>query len=79
MIKKLIILLSSVLCFIKNRHQLELENILLRAQLNILKRKTKKTNLSNSDRILISIIARFLKGWRNSVIIVKPETVIRVY
>jgi len=76
MIKILKILLSSALCFIKSRHQLELEIILLRQQLNILKRKTKNPKLVNSVRVFISIITRLLTSWRNSIIIVKPQTVI---
>ena len=76
MIKILKNLISSVLCFINSRHQLELEIILLRQQLNILKRKTKKPKLLNSDRILISIISRYLKNWEKSIVIVKPQSVI---
>jgi putative transposase len=70
------ILLSSELCFIKSRHQLELELILLRQQLNILKRKTKNPKLVNSDRVFISVIAKFLTNWKKSITIVKPQTVI---
>ena len=76
MINILKTLLNSLLCFIKSRHQLELEIVLLRQQLNILKRKTKNPKLINSDRILISIIAKYLTNWKRSIIIVKPQTVI---
>ena len=50
--------------------------ILVRQQLNILKRKTKNPKLVNSDRVFISIIAKFLTNWKKSIKIVRPQTVI---
>jgi len=77
MIKTLRFILISVLRFFKNRHQLELEIILLRHELLILQCKTKHPKLQNIDRILIVLISRFLDHRNNAVIILKPETVIR--
>ena len=53
-----------------------LENLMLRQQLNIYKRKNKRPKLENIDRIILVWIARIFSKWRSALIIVKPATVI---
>ena len=75
--KNLIILLFEFIRLsFKNRHSLILENLLLRQQIIILKRKTKKPKLKNIDRIILIWISKLWSNWKSALIIVKPETLI---
>ena len=60
----------------KSKQNLILENLLLRQQLNVYKRKDKRPKLENVDRIILVWISRIWNDWKSSVIIVKPATVI---
>jgi putative transposase len=53
------------------------ENISLRQQLAIYKRKHKRIPITNSDRIFWVFISKIWSKWKSALIIVKPETVIR--
>ena len=75
--KNLVILLFEFIRLLfKNRHNLILENLLLRQQIIILKRKTKKPKLKNIDRIILIWISKLWNDWKSALIIVKPETLI---
>lgn len=54
-----------------------LENLALRHQLDVLQRTAKKPRLRASDRALWFVPSRLWSGWRDSLIVVRPETVIR--
>ena len=56
---------------------LVLENIALRQQLAVYKRKQRLPELTARDRWLWMILARVWKGWRKSLFIVHPDTVVR--
>jgi putative transposase len=59
-----------------SRHKLALEAVALRQQLAVLKRKQSRPKLRRLDR-LFWIALRFLwAGWTESLILVKPETVV---
>jgi len=76
-LKNLVILLFEFIRLLfKNRHNLILENLLLRQQIIILKRKTKKPKLKNIDRIILIWISKLWNDWKSALIIVKPETLI---
>jgi len=60
----------------KTRECLIAENLLLRQQILILKRKNKKPKLKNIDRIILVWISKFWNDWKSAMVIVKPETVI---
>ncbi len=77
MIKSLKLLLKTINNYFCSRQQLILENILLRQQLSILQRNTKKPRLKISDRALFVLISMFLNNRRQTITIVKPDTVIR--
>ena len=53
------------------------ENLCLRQQLLVLQRRHPRPRLSNADRRFWILASRWLGGWRNSLLIVKPETVLR--
>jgi transposase InsO family protein len=52
-------------------------NLALRQQLVVLRRRTKRPRLLQGDRVSWLWLARSWSRWRDSLIIVKPETVVR--
>ena len=61
----------------KKQSDLVLENLALRQQLSIYRHTIKRPKIRNRDRIFWVFISRLWKGWKNALIVVKPETVIR--
>ena len=72
MISLLILLFS-----IKLNSHLVIENLAIRQQLAIMKQSVKHPKIRNRDRLFWVILSLFCKRWRDFLIIVKPETVIR--
>jgi hypothetical protein len=62
---------------LKDRGQLALENAALRHQLAVRKRSVKRARVQDSDRIFWMLLRRSLKDWKNALIFVKPDTVVR--
>lgn len=60
----------------RSKPELVAENALLRHQLAILDRKTRRPKFTAKDRFLTVVLARLLPNWRDAVHIVKPATVI---
>ncbi len=56
---------------------LALENLALRQQLAILNRHKKRPQIRTKDRLFWIMLCRFWSNWQESLIVVKPETVIR--
>jgi len=52
------------------------ENLALRQQLIVLKRNQKRPNLKERDRMFWKILSQVWPRWRDSLVIVQPETVI---
>lgn len=69
-------LLSTLIATFRSRGSLQLENLALRHQLAVLRRTSPRPRLRLSDRILWSWLSRVWAGWRDSLVIVRPETVI---
>lgn len=63
--------------FFKTRACLHAENIALRHQLCISQRSIKRPKVHPSDRVLWSILSRYWSDWKDALIFVKPDTVIR--
>ena len=63
--------------FFKSRIQLQLEIVFLRKQLEILARTSTKPRLKPSDRFFFSILTDVFGSWKETLLIIKPETVIR--
>ena len=69
-------LICAVLAIVKSRGDLAVENLALRQQLVILKRKTPRPRLTKIDRAFWVLLQLWWHRWRAAVIIVKPDTVI---
>jgi len=76
MVHSLYALLATARSSLKPQRELVLENLALRQQLAILKRKTKRPKLTQADRAFWVALCRLWPDWRNALILVKPETVI---
>ena len=63
---------------LRSRASLEAENLVLRHQLNILRRRSpKKLTLGNIDRLVFAGLYRLDRGILGALTIIKPETLIR--
>ncbi len=63
--------------FFKSKAILQAENLALRHQLCVLHRSTKRPKLKPADRVLWSMLTRVWSDWKDALVFVKPETVIR--
>ena len=61
----------------QSRAALAAENLALRHQIVILRRSVKRPRLHRRDRIFWVWLSRLWRGWRSSLLVVQPETVIR--
>jgi putative transposase len=71
------LVLSTALDLTRSRLELILENALLRQQLIVLKRQTKRPKLTWRDRALFVLLSSKLRTWKNALAIVQPDTVLR--
>ena len=53
------------------------ENLALRQQLIVLKRRNKRPSLKEQDRLFWVLLSRIWPGWRDALLIVQPDTVVR--
>jgi hypothetical protein len=61
----------------RGKAELVAENALLRQQLIILRRQIKRPTCKKSDRILLVLLARAVRAWRQALFLVQPETLLR--
>lgn len=61
----------------RSRADLVLENDLLRQQLMILRRQIKRPQLNNRDRFLLILLARLTRFWKQTLLIIQPDTLLR--
>lgn len=61
----------------RSRAGLQAENLALRHQLCVYQRSVKRPNVRPADRILWSLLAKTWAGWKDVLIFVKPDTVVR--
>ncbi|MGB6837526.1 MAG: helix-turn-helix domain-containing protein, partial [Dehalococcoidia bacterium] len=54
-----------------------LENLVLRQQLAVLSRSSRRARLQPADRLFWSWLSRYWKPWRSVLVLVQPDTVIR--
>jgi hypothetical protein len=66
-----------VLDLTRSRKELLAENALLRNQLLVAVRKVKRPKLRTADRIVLVGLAAMLARWRNALVLVQPETLLR--
>jgi len=61
----------------RSKPELVAENALLRVPLIILKRQMKRPACTKKDRILLVLLARAVRAWKQTLFIVQPETLLR--
>ncbi len=69
--------LALIDALVADRSRLALENIALRQQITVLKRSVKRAKIEDSDRIFWILTRRLLDTWRDTLMIIDPETVIQ--
>jgi hypothetical protein len=74
MLPLLISLFRRCLC---SRYDLLLENLALRQQLLALQRRKPKPRFSQIDRLFWVVVRRLWPKWKQALVIVTPETVVR--
>jgi hypothetical protein len=62
---------------LKPRARLIAENVCLRQQLVVLKRRQRRPNVRDADRRFWVLASRWFDCWRETLLIVQPETVLR--
>jgi putative transposase len=70
------LLVTTVFRFFRGRRTLLLENLVLRQQLIILKRKHPRSQLRAFEKLFWVLARRFWSGWKQALIVVTPETVV---
>jgi transposase InsO family protein len=71
------LVLNSALNLTRSKSELVLENMLLRQQLIVLARQAKRPALTWRDRTLFVLLTSKLPTWKQALVIVQPETVLR--
>ena len=61
----------------RSKSELVAENALLRQQLIMLRRQVKRPACTRADRILLVLLARMVRTWKQALFIVQPETLLR--
>jgi len=61
----------------RNRSSLALENLALRHQLAVFRQSVKRPKLCRRDRLFWVVLRRYWDGWDASLLLVKPDTVVR--
>jgi hypothetical protein len=61
----------------RSKAELIAENALLRQQLIMLKRQVKRPACTKTDRILLVLIARAVRAWKQALFLVQPDTLLR--
>lgn len=62
---------------VRSRRRLLAENLALRQQLAVLKRRRPRPKLSPFDKLFWVLARRFWSDWKESLLVVSPETVVR--
>ena len=77
MVDAIRLFVGTILRLIRTRRRLLLENLTLRQQLAVLKRKHPRPRLAAFDKLFWVLVRRFWAEWKQALIIVGPETVVR--
>jgi transposase InsO family protein len=70
-------LLAALVTALTDRNHLAVENAALRQQILVLQRSVTRARLDDTDRMFWIFLRRFVRGWRDMLYIVQPETVTR--
>ena len=72
------LILGVLASLFRSRAKLEAENLVLRQQINVLRRRMpKRPDLNNTDRLLLVWLYRWFPSVLGAIAIVRPETIIR--
>ena len=77
MVDAIRLFVGAILRLLRTRRGLLLENLALRQQLAVLKRKHTRPRLAALDKLFWVLVRRFWSEWKQALIIVGPETVVR--
>ena len=69
--------LGALVTALTDRNRLAVENAALRQQILVLQRSVTRARLDDTDRMFWIFLRRFVRGWRDMLYVVQPETVIR--
>ena len=71
------LLLGTLTDLSRSKSELVAENAFLRQQLIILRRQGKRPACTKADRMLLVLLARIVGNWKQALVIVQPETLLR--
>jgi len=71
------LIFATIRALLRARSDLVLENLALRQQLAVLTRSAARPKLRGRDRLFWVLLSRLWGSWRPSLVLVKPETVIK--
>src|SRR5690242_4967885 len=77
MVRRLGIVLGTLRSTVCTHRELALENLALRQQLAVWKARQPRPRLTAMDRIFWVLLLRLWRSWRDSLQVVRPETVVR--
>jgi putative transposase len=70
-------LLGTLADLLRGKSELIAENALVRQQLIILHRQIKRPVYKKTDRLLLVLLARMVRTWKQALLLVQPETLLR--
>ena len=76
MLSVLLLFLSTLFSVFRSRAALQVEILALRHQIGVLRRSSKRPNLTVADRVFWAWLSGVWTDWRSALVIVKPQTVI---
>jgi putative transposase len=71
------LVLGTLTDLLRGKSELIAENALLRQQLTILHRQIKRPVYKKTDRLLLVLLARMVRTWKQALYLVQPETLLR--
>ena len=71
------LLLGTLTDLARSKSELVAENAFLRQQLIILRRQVKRPACTKTDRMLLVLLASMVQTWKQALLIVQPETLLR--
>ena len=71
------LLLGTFADMTRGKSELLAENALLRQQLVILRRQIKRAAYRKRDRLLLVLLSRMVRTWKQALFLVQPETLLR--
>ncbi len=71
------LMLGTLTDLARSKSELVAENALLRQQLIILRRQMKRPACTKTDRMLLVLLARMVHTWKQALVIIQPETLLR--